>query len=136
MFSTMKKVSLLFLLFILNIITSKEFVFANSTIPSYNLLQNTAIRFSEGGIRFSIYLDGTFDYESSGERVTYNYSGGVSQIGNVFISYNYSGKVSQIGKVFISYNYNGKVNKVGCMFINYDYSGRVTGTSGNVSCGY
>ena len=108
----------------------------NTSINGEALLQNTAIRFSEGGITFSIYLDGTFDYESSGERVSYNYDGKVSRIGDVFISYNYDGRVSKIGQTFIGYNYGGKVNKVGCMFINYDYSGRVTGTSGDVKCGY
>ena len=48
------------------------------------------------------------------------------------ISYNYSGNVSKVGQVYISYNYSGNVSKVGGLYIKYDYSGRVSGTSGSV----
>ena len=103
-----------------------------------NTFQNSAIRFSEGGVNFSVYLDGSFDYQSSGERVSYNYSGKVSRIGDVFINYNYDGsRVSQIGNVYISYDFQGKkVSKIGCLYVQYDYQGRFTGTSGSVGCGY
>jgi len=86
------------------------------------------------GREFSIIApSGDFSYGMlAGDNISYNYSGNVSKVGQVYISYNYSGNVSKVGSVYISYNYSGNVSKVGGLYIKYDYSGRVSGTSGSV----
>jgi len=100
------------------------------------------IEFRERGIKFYVFLDGTFDFNTAttahvdyiergrrskrratrGIRIEHDYQGRVRRIGNVFISYSYNDKVKRIGSVFIKYN-RGRMHKVGHLKIKYSYYG-------------
>lgn len=106
------------------------------------------IQFKERGIKFYIFLDGQFDFNTHpnrytnidyayrtsrrsprvtshrGVRIERDYRGRVRRVGNVFINYNRYGKVSRIGKVFIKYN-RRHVSKVGGLKVLYNNWGNV-----------
>jgi hypothetical protein len=94
--------------------------------------------FNEGGIEFSVFPDGQFDFYAQafgpnlnvgfGSRnvsfsfnTGYNYNpyvqydsfGAVIQIENTPIFYDYFGRVNQIGNIFINYNRFGRINRLG-----------------------
>ena len=89
-----------------------------------------------GGYSFKVWDDDTpIGYSfKSGDRISRNYSGKVTKVGDIRIYYNYSGEVNKIGNVRITRNYSGKINKIGNMRLNFDYSGRFTGSSGSIDC--
>ena len=89
-----------------------------------------------GGYSFKVWDDDTpIGYSfKSGDRISRNYSGKVTSVGNIYISYNYSGEVTQIGNVYISRNYSGKITQIGGMYLSFDYSGNFTGSSGSIDC--
>jgi hypothetical protein len=100
--------------------------------------------FVEGGIEFSVFPDGQFDFNILRNRshlsvsigspnlnlsfnsgynyntyVQYDEFGAVIQIENTPVYYDYYGRVSQIGNIRINYN-NGFVSRVGGLFIHYN----------------
>jgi hypothetical protein len=110
--------------------------FVVMTFSSIVYSQDFKIKWNDNqGREFSITAPaGEFSYGMiQGDNISYNYSGKVSKIGNVFISYDFNGRVSKVGNVFISYDFNGKVSKVGGLLLKYDFNGRITGTSGSVN---
>jgi hypothetical protein len=110
------------------------FVFTAFTTIVYS--QDMKIKWEdEKGREFAIIApSGEFTYGMiQGDNISYDYSGKVSKVGNVYISYDYSGKVSKVGTVYISYDYSGRVSKIGGLYVKYDYSGRISGTSGSVN---
>lgn len=115
-----------------------------------NRYNNQSIEFRERGIKFYIFLDGQFDFNTAatadvdyiyrngqrtlrhsaprGIRIEHDYQGRIRRIGNVFISYTYDGKVKRIGTVFVKYNHN-RMQKVGNLRIVYNrYGPRFIGT--------
>lgn len=90
------------------------------------------------GYTFVIYnnktpLEFTF---VAGDDISYDYSGRVSEIGDIDIRYDYSGRVSYIGNVRVSYGYNKKIESVGGMRLTYNYSGKLTGSRGQIGCNW
>ena len=97
--------------------------------------QSMSIRwYDDKGREFRVVApSGEFSYGMiSGDYISHDFKGRVTQVGDVFISYNYNGQVSSVGDVYISYDHKGRVTQVGGMFISYDYYGRITHTSGEV----
>jgi len=108
------------------------------------------IQFVERGVKFYVFLDGEFDfnthpnrhtqtdylYKSSrrstkvrsrsnrGVRIERDYRGKIRRIGNVFISYNRYGKVRRIGNVFVDYRFR-QLSKVGGLRVIYNHWGDV-----------
>jgi hypothetical protein len=104
-----------------------------------------SIEFTERGIKFYIFLDGQFDFNTAetadvdyiyrnrkgrrtkrysprGVRIERDYQGRIRRIGNVFISYTYDNKVKRIGTVFVKYR-RDRMKKVGNLKIYYDRYG-------------
>ena len=94
--------------------------------------------FECGGYSFKVWDDDTpLEYSfKAGDQIQRNYSGDVTQVGNIRISYNYSGEVNQIGDVRISRNYSGEINQIGGMRLQFNYSGEFTGSSGSIGCNW
>ena len=98
---------------------------------------NDAVTFVEKNIKFHIFLNGDFDFNThykktkyvdyNGKRVKINknirierdYRGRIKRVGNTFINYNRNGNVKRIGGVYIDYRF-GKLIKVGNLKIKYD----------------
>jgi len=112
--------------------------------------------FSEGGITFSVYPDGEFDFfidrlhqvgghvNLGGAGITFNSGfdynpyvqyddyGAVIQVENVPIYYDFYGRVDQIGDVRIRYR-NGRVHRVGGMYVYYTPAGYFDYYSGYIN---
>ena len=106
-----------------------------------NRYNDESIEFVERGIKFYIFLDGQFDFNTAqtaqvdyiyrngkrtvrntaprGTRIERDYQGRIRRVGNVFISYTYDGKIKKIGSVFVRYSQN-RMNKVGNLKIVYN----------------
>ncbi|PHR74026.1 MAG: hypothetical protein COA67_01285 [Lutibacter sp.] len=106
------------------------------------------IQFVERGIKFYVFLDGEFDFNTKpnrhtqtdylyktsrrstrvrsnrGVRIDRDYKGRIRRIGNVFINYNRYGKVRRIGKVFVDYRHR-KMSNVGNLRVIYNHRGKV-----------
>lgn len=90
-----------------------------------------AVTFIERGIKFHIFLNGDFDFNTHsrynyrkrgrdyGVRIERNYKGQIRRVGNVFINYDHRGNVKRIGNVFINYRF-GQLSRVGNLTIEYD----------------
>ena len=105
-----------------------------------NFYNDQVIEFVERGIKFYVFLDGAFDFNTAptadvdyiyksgrrtpihvsprGIRIERDYQGRIRRIGNVFISYTYNDKVKRIGTVFVKYKRN-RMERVGNMKIVY-----------------
>ncbi|WP_338733747.1 hypothetical protein [Mangrovimonas cancribranchiae] len=100
--------------------------------------------FVEGGIEFSIFPDGQFDFympqygpnvnvaiNTPGLNISfnsgYNYNGyvqydefgAVIQIEHIPIYYDYYGRISRVGNIYINYNGFGYVSRVGGLYVHY-----------------
>jgi len=100
--------------------------------------------FTEGGIEFSVFADGQFDFympnygpdinvgiNTPGFSLSfnsgYNYNpyvqyddfGAIIQIENTPIYYDYYGRVNQIGNIFINYTGFGRINRIGGLNVYY-----------------
>ena len=138
----MKKI--LFLMASMFLVAGTSYATANTTSEAnafnYNYVRGygNSFIFNEGGIEFSVFPDGQFDFYAqafgpnlnfgvSNRNVSfsfntgYNYNpyvqydsfGAVIQIENTPIFYDYFGRVNQIGSIFISYNRFGRINRLG-----------------------
>jgi len=101
--------------------------------------------FTEGGIEFSVFPDGQFDFYAQnygpdvnvsfytpnmsfsfnsgfdyGPYVQYDDFGAIIQIENVPIYYDFYGRVTQIGNVDIRYTDYGRVARVGGLYVHYN----------------
>lgn len=94
--------------------------------------------FECGGYSFKVWDDNTpIEYSfRSGDRISRNISGQVTQVGDIRISYNISREVSQIGNVRISRNISGRITQIGGMRLSFNYSGEFTGSSGSIGCNW
>lgn len=114
--------------------------------------------FLEGGIEFSVFPDGQFDFNMSrhhsnfnvsintpGTSISYNSGydydsyvqydeyGAVVQIENVPVFYDHYGRISQAGNIFISYNQLGFISRLGGLHINYNRYNRFSHCSGFIN---
>ncbi len=109
-----------------------------------NRYNDESIEFVERGIKFYIFLDGQFDFNTAptaqvdyiyrngkrtarhssprGTRIERDYQGRIRRIGNVFISYTYDNKIKRIGSVFVNYQ-RGRMHKVGNLRLVYNRYG-------------
>ena len=147
----MKKGLLLFLgmLMMVSTVEASDGVKTNSKKDYYNRYRVKPIQFFEKGIKFYVYPDGEFDFNTNTRRGRYathyvyrngrrykkripnsrvrisrNFDGSIRRIGNTYISYNRHGKVSRIGSIFIDYR-RRKMTRVGGLRIKYDHYGNV-----------
>lgn len=103
------------------------------------------IQFTERGIDFYIYADGSLDFNTysryrtqyyyrngrryekrnayRGVRIDRDFYGRVRSVGNVFINYNHYGKVSRVGSVFVDYYRGRRLRRVGGLQIEYSRYG-------------
>lgn len=95
------------------------------------------VTFVERGIKFHVFLNGDFDYNTRyssstyydyngrrtrrtrGIRIERDYRGRVKRVGNTFINYDYRGNVKRIGSIFIDYRH-GQLVRVGNLKITYN----------------
>ncbi len=121
---------------------------ANSETSSYSSPFNygESFIFVEGGVEFSVYPNGEFDFYYNPQfarspigniqhpnsnisyNAGYNYDpyvqfddfGAVIQIENVPVYYDYYGRIVQAGNIFINYNSRGQLVRLGNMHIRYN----------------
>ena len=121
---------------------------ANSEIPrsSAPLNYGESFIFVEGGVEFSVYPNGEFDFYYNPQfssspigniphpnsnisyNAGYNYDpyiqfddfGAVIQIEDVPVYYDYYGRIVQAGNIFINYNSHGQLVRLGNMHIRYN----------------
>ncbi len=147
----MKKGLLLFLgmLMMVSTVEASDGVKTNSKKDYFNRYRVKPIQFFEKGIKFYVYPDGEFDFNTNARRgrfttqyvyrngrrykkrvpysrvrISRDYDGRIRRIGNTFINYNRFGKVSRIGSIFIDYK-RRKMTRVGGLRIKYDHYGNV-----------
>lgn len=131
----MKKGILLFLgIMTIATVNAKDIKKSTNKI-GVNYRYNDAISFVERGIKFHVFLDGNFDFNThpthdryydyngrrfnNGVRIERDYDGRVRRVGNVFINYDYRGNVMRIGNVYMRYKF-GQLSRVGNLKIKYD----------------
>ena len=108
------------------------------SLISYISFAQSGMSFECNNYEFTVYPDERplkYSYKV-GDNISYDYSGRVSQIGNIHIWYDYSGRVSQIGNIHISHDYSGRISQIGGMSITYDYQGRISGSYGSLNCNF
>lgn len=105
-----------------------------------NYHYNESVTFFERGIKFHVFLNGDFDfnthpqsnryydvngyrYGNGGVRIEKDYRGRVRRVGNVFINYDRRGNVKRIGSVHMRYKY-GNLSRVGNLRIKYNRWGQ------------
>ena len=114
----------------------------------HNRYNAKPIQFFEKGIKFYVYPNGEFDFNTRSRsrlstqyvyrngmrykkrvpfhkvRIKRDYLGRIKRIGNTYIDYNRFGKVSQVGSVFIDYRHR-RMTRVGGLKIRYDSYGNM-----------
>ena len=150
----MKKFSLIFSILFLGLVSIAK---ADETASRYGY--NESFIFTEGGVEFSVYPNGEFDFyynpafrRSSVVNISvphvnisfnsgYNYDpyiqyddyGAVIQIEEVPIYYDYYGRITQAGNIIIDYDRYGYVVSVGNLFVRYDPYHRIAGYRGYIN---
>ncbi len=155
----MKKLATLVFSFLLIGIT------ANATSVSSELCEDYTINrydgktyiFVEGGVEFSVFADGQFDFAYVGPSygngvhvntpnvnisynsghdyemyIQYDNYGAVIQVENVPIYYDEYGRITQAGEVDIRYN-NRRIVRVGGLYVNYNHYGYYAGCTGYIN---
>jgi hypothetical protein len=154
----MKKLAILVFSFLLIGITTKA---ASENAGNYiiNRYDGKTYIFEEGGVEFSVFADGQFDFAYVGPRnseqvyvsintpgvnisfnaghdydmyVQYDDYGAVIQIEDVPIYYDGYGRITQAGNVDIQYN-DRRIVRVGGLYVNYDHYGYYSGCTGYIN---
>jgi len=154
----MKKLAIVVFSFLLVGITAKA---NNQSQEDYviNRYDGKTYIFEEGGVEFSVFADGQFDFAYVGPNhggdvqvnvstpnvnisfnsghdyemyVQYDDYGAVIQIENVPIYYDGYGRITQAGDVDIQYN-DRRIVRVGGLHINYDHYGYYSGYTGYIN---
>jgi len=95
--------------------------------------------FVEGGIEFSVFPDGQFDFNILGNRSNLNVSIGSPHVNisfnsgydyNTYVQYDEYGAVIQIENTPIYYDYYGRINRAGNVNINYNNYGYISRVGG------
>jgi len=131
----------------------------NSEAAATNNSYNNSFIFVEGGVEFSVYPNGEFDFYynpafrrgNSGRISTpngnisynsgYNYEpyiqyddyGAVIQIENIPVYYDYYGRIIQAGNIFLSYNNFGRLGRVGDLYVHYNRHHHITHNTGFIN---
>lgn len=117
----------------------------SETTATYMNGYGNSFIFVEGGIEFSVFPDGQFDFNILGNRsnlnvsigsphvnisfnsgydyntyVQYDEYGAVIQIENTPIYYDYYGRITRAGNVNIYYNNGGYLSRVGGLYVHYN----------------
>jgi len=106
---------------------------AKKNIPITNY---GSIEFTEQGVDFTLFLDGTFEFSLNKYsyqknrhpqntyrlKITKDYTGRIRTIGTVLIDYDRFGRLVYIGKVPIGFN-NRKIISIGDLEIHYNHFG-------------
>lgn len=154
----MKKLATLVFSFLLLGITAK----ANNQSPEdcvINRYDGKTYIFEEGGVEFSVFADGQFDFAYVGQNhgsevqvnvntpnvnisfnsghdyelyVQYDDYGAVIQVESVPIYYDGYGRITQAGDVDIRYN-SRRIVRVGGLYVNYDHYGYYSGCTGYIN---
>jgi hypothetical protein len=157
----MKKLATLVLGFLLTGITANASS-TNSEVSNnhiYNRYDGNAYIFEEGGVEFSVFTDGQFDFAYMGPYnsgqvqvnvntpnvnisfnaghdyemyVQYDNYGAVTQIENVPIYYDNYGRITRAGNVDIQYN-DRRIVRVGGLYVNYNHYGNFVGCTGFIN---
>ncbi|MFT5847209.1 MAG: hypothetical protein ACI902_001261, partial [Psychroserpens sp.] len=139
----MRKLITLFTLLLLvgTTVSATETNTSNNYVRGYG---NSFI-FAEGGVEFSIFPDGQFDFfmqnygpntnvafNTPGASISFNSGfdynpyiqydsfGAIIQIENTSVFYDHFGRVTQVGSININYNSFGRINRLGGLFIHYN----------------
>ena len=142
-----KLISLFTLLLLIGTTVSATATNTLETSASNNYVRGygNSFIFAEGGVEFSIFPDGQFDFfmqnygpnvnvgvNTPGRSVSFNSGfdynpyiqydnfGAIIQIENTPVFYDYFGRVTQIGTININYNSFGRINRLGGLFIHYN----------------
>ncbi|MDN3594516.1 hypothetical protein [Zunongwangia endophytica] len=150
----MKKFTLIFSILFLGLVN-----IAKADETNFRNGYNDSFIFIEGGVEFSIYPNGEFDFyynpafrRSSVVNISvphvnisfnsgYNYDpyiqyddyGAVIQIEQVPVYYDYYGRIVQAGDIVIDYDRYGYVMNVGNLFVQYDPYHRIAGYRGYIN---
>lgn len=147
----MKKIALLFTCMLIGLTTvSAKELNNNNNIDKNHFRNAEPITFIENGVKFLVFADGSFDYNTINRNNQYankhnvkrnnkrvivsrDRFGKINRIGNVFLNYNRFGKITSIGSVNIDYNRkNGIVNRVGYLNVDYNQKGKIKSSKGHV----
>lgn len=128
----MKK-SVLLLFVILSAVSYANAVDSSKSVNIFGHINrfDNAVTFYEKGIRFDVFLNGDFDFDTRFFRTRRNrriqisrdFQGRVNRVGSVSIRYDYQGNVRRIGRVSMSYR-SGFLRRVGNLRIQYNTWGR------------
>ena len=126
--------AILSLLFVLTALSS----YANINVENHpsevfgfeNRFNDDAVTFFEQGIRFHVFLNGDFDFDSRFYRTRRNrrvrvlrdWQGRISRVGNVRIRYDFRGNVRRIGRITMNYR-RGWLRRVGNLTVSYNTYG-------------
>lgn len=158
----MKKLALLFTaMFLIGIsvnATTTNLTKDNSYNNGFKKGYGKSFIFTEGGIEFSVFPDGQFDFYAPhygpdphvsmnaprvsfsfntgydyGPYVQYDDYGAIIQIENTPIYYDYYGRITKAGNINIHYNNYGHVSRVGQLYVHYDRHHRFSHYSGYIN---
>ena len=123
------KRSVLFLLTMFLMVTYVEANNSENTSKVFGVeyRYDDAVTFYERGIRFDVFLNGDFDFDSRFFRTRRNrrvnisrdFQGRINRVGNVWIRYDFQGNVRRIGRVTMSYR-RGWLRRVGNLRVQYN----------------
>lgn len=143
-----KGILLLTMLLLVSAVEAKNGERSNLRTGYTSVYDADPIQFKERGIKFYVFLNGEFDFNTQpnrnnnvsylhktsrrstkilrnkGVRIEHDYKGRIRRIGNVFVNYNRYGKVTRIGNIFVKYN-RRYVSKVGGLKVLYNNWGNV-----------
>ncbi|OYQ49002.1 hypothetical protein CHU92_00510 [Flavobacterium cyanobacteriorum] len=139
----MKKITLL----VAGLLLGSTLAHASATVhaPEYSRLHNTPVDyrdaepvlFTERGIEFMVFLDGSMDFNTVPATTGGNYYRGTraqsygygspgtatrytrSNVG-VRVEHDYAGRVRRVGNVFINYDAYGRVKRIGSVYMRYN----------------
>ena len=80
---------------------------------------DNAVSFVERGIKFYVFLNGDFDFNSQHKNRYYDYNGRRTKKPGVRIERDYNGNIKRVENVFINYDHRGNVKRIGNVFMNY-----------------
>jgi len=120
------------ILFLLAMFTMITFAEANNSkhpteVFGFENRYNEAVTFIERGIRFHVFLNGDFDFDSRyfrtrGNRrirISRDFQGRINRVGNAWVRYDSRGNVRRIGNVTMSYR-RGLLRRVGDLRVTYN----------------
>lgn len=122
-----KGILLLFVLTTLNSFAITSVEKHPSEVFGFGNRYNDAVTFFERGIRFHVFLNGDFDFDSRfyrsrrnrNVRIFRDFRGRITRVGNVRVRYDFRGNVRRIGRVTMNYN-RGWLTRVGNLTVDYN----------------